>query len=83
MGQGVSDNYCNLTRQKKTQSSKGSAWIDLSFSLRKNKAQAIDEYGMTKLAKVSTIKDPKIADYLFTITKKKGKILLTRKDEKK
>ncbi|MBP6586074.1 MAG: hypothetical protein WAS56_02465 [Saprospiraceae bacterium] len=61
----------------KMQSSKGSAWIELSFSLRKNKAQAIDEYGMTKLAKVSTIKDPKIADYLFTITKKKGKILLT------
>lgn len=36
----------------KMQSSKGSAWIELSFSLRKNKAQAIDEYGMTKLAKV-------------------------------
>lgn len=60
----------------KMQSSKGSAWIDLSFSLVNKKSQAIDEYGMTELGKVSTDKDPKLADYLFTITKIKDRILL-------
>ena len=61
----------------KLQSSKGSAWIDLGFSLVINKPQAIDEYGMTELGKVSTNKDPKLADYLFTITKTKDGITLT------
>lgn len=61
----------------KLQSDKGSAWIDLSFSLAKNKSQAIDEYGMTQLGNVSTNKDPKLADYLFTITKTKDRITLT------
>lgn len=50
-------------------SSQGSSWIDISFSLQKNSAQAIDEYGMTKLNNVSPIKDLQLADYLFTITK--------------
>jgi hypothetical protein len=58
-------------------SDKGSAWIDLSFSLAKDKPQAIDEYGMTQLGKVSTDKDPKLADYLFTITKTNEGITLT------
>lgn len=57
-------------------SSKGSAWINLSFSLVNNKPQAIDEYGMTKLGDVSSNKDPELADYLFTITKTKDGILL-------
>lgn len=61
----------------KLQSSKGSAWIVLSFSLVNNEPQAIDEYGMTKLGKVSTNKDPKLADYLFTITKTDDRIFLT------
>ena len=33
----------------KMQSIKGSAWIDLSFSLAENGKQAIDQFGMTKL----------------------------------
>lgn len=61
----------------KMYSHKGSAWIDLSFSLANNKPQAIDEYGMTELGKESTNKDPKLADYLFTITKTKDGITLT------
>ena len=61
----------------KMKSDKGSAWIDLSFSLANNNPQAIDEYGMTQLGKVSTDKDPKLADYLFTITKRKEGITLT------
>jgi hypothetical protein len=61
----------------KMQSDKGSAWIDLGFSLANNKPQAIDEYGMTQLGKVTTNKDPKLSDYLFTITKTKDGITLT------
>jgi hypothetical protein len=58
-------------------SDKGSAWIGLSFSLADNKHQAIDEYGMTEIGKVSFHKDNKLADYLFTITKTKDVITLT------
>ena len=54
----------------------GSAWIDLSFSIANNKPQAIDEYGMTKIDKVSSAKDSNLADYLFTITKTKSGITL-------
>lgn len=61
----------------KMQSDKGSAWIDLSISLRNNKLQAIDEYGMTQLGKVATNKNPKLADYLFTITETKDGVTLT------
>jgi len=61
----------------KLQSDKGSAWAELSFNLAKNKSQAIDEYGMTQLEEVSTNKDPKLADYLFIITKTKDGITLT------
>lgn len=61
----------------KMKSEKGSAWVNLSFSLSNNKPQAIDEYGMTQLGKVATNKDPELADYLFTITKTKDGITLT------
>jgi len=61
----------------KMQGLKGSAWVDLSFSLANNKPQAIDEYGMTQLDKVSSIKVCKLADYLFTITKTKSGFTLT------
>ena len=52
----------------KMQSVKGSAWIDLSFSLNNDQSQAIDEYGMTELDKISSDKDAKLADFLFTIS---------------
>ncbi|MBI9057850.1 MAG: hypothetical protein JEZ01_08745 [Labilibaculum sp.] len=51
----------------KMQSIKGSAWIDLSFSCNTDLPQAIDEYGMTTLDKVSSDKDSKLADFLITI----------------
>jgi hypothetical protein len=57
-------------------SDKGSAWIDLSFSIASGELRAIDEYGMTEPGKVSTIKDSKISDYLFTITRTKEGIVL-------
>ena len=53
-----------------------SAWMHLNFSLDKNKVQAVDEYGMTRLDKVSPKKDSNLTDYLFTITKKKDVIIL-------
>ena len=58
------------------QSLEGSAWIDLSFDIKNYNPQAIDEYGMTRLGKVSKIKDPNLADYLFTITKTQDGITL-------
>lgn len=61
----------------KMHSSEGSAWNNLSFNLVYDKPQAIDEYGMTQLDKVSSDKDSKLADYLFTITKTKDGISLT------
>jgi arginine repressor len=60
----------------KMQSVKGSAWIDLSFSINNDKPQAIDEYGMTVLNKISSEKDSNLADYLFTITKTENGIVL-------
>ena len=47
----------------------GSAWLDLSFNLKNYVPQAIDEYGMTELGKVSDRKDTKLSNFLFTITK--------------
>jgi len=61
----------------KMHSSEGSSWVDLSFSLANDKPQAIDEYGMTQLDKVSSNKDSNLADYLFTITKTNDGISLT------
>lgn len=58
-------------------SSQGSAWKELSFSAPKNQLRVIDEFGMTQLDNVSSNKDVKIADYLFTITKTVDGIKLT------
>ena len=50
-------------------SERGSAWLDLSFSLNNYQPQAVDEYGMTDLKSISNNKDENLADFLFTITK--------------
>lgn len=47
----------------------GSAWLDLSFSMKKYNPQAVSQYGMTELENLSEHKDANLADYLFTITK--------------
>jgi hypothetical protein len=60
----------------KMQSVEGSAWIDLSFSINNDRPQAIDEYGMTELNKISSDKDSNLADFLFTITKTENGIVL-------
>jgi len=60
----------------KMQSLEGSAWIDLVFNTKNNKPQAIDEYGMTELGKVSANKNINLADFLFTITKSENEIIL-------
>ncbi len=60
----------------KMQSIEGSAWIDLSFSVNNYSPQAVDEYGMTELDKISSEKDSNLADYLFTITKTENGIML-------
>lgn len=53
----------------------GSAWSNLSFSLSDNQQQAVDEYGMAELDK-STGNDPKLADFLFTISESKNRVIL-------
>ena len=60
----------------KMQSVEGSAWIDLSFSINNDRPQAIDEYGMAELNKISSDKDSNLADFLFTITKTENGIVL-------
>ena len=60
----------------KMKSEKGSAWIDLSFSLNNDQPQAVDEYGMTELKNVSENKEEKLADFLFTIAKTENGIKL-------
>ncbi len=60
----------------KMKSEKGSAWIDLSFSLNNYRPQPVDEYGMTELKNVSKKKDENLADFLFTITKSENGIEL-------
>lgn len=61
----------------KMQGIKGSAWLDLSFSLKNDRPQAIDEYGMAELDKVSSDKNSDLADFLFTVTKtEKGIVLI-------
>jgi hypothetical protein len=60
----------------KMKSIKGSAWVDLTFSIINDRSQAIDEYGMAKLEDVSSDKDPLLADFLFTITKTENGIVL-------
>ena len=60
----------------KMQSFNGSAWIDLAFSINNDRPQAVDEYGMTNLNKVSSEKDSKLADFLFTINKTDSGIVL-------
>ena len=60
----------------KMKSEKGTAWIDLTFSLNNYRRQAVDEYGMTDLKNVSEDKDKSLADFLFTITKTENGIEL-------
>jgi len=60
----------------KIHSVEGSAWIDLSFSINYDSPQAIDEYGMTELNKISSEKDSNLANFLFTITKTENGIVL-------
>jgi hypothetical protein len=60
----------------KLQSMAGSAWTDLDFSLKNNQAQAIDEYGMTILNNVASLKDANLADFLFTIARTKTGFVL-------
>jgi len=60
----------------KMHSTKGSAWIDLSFNLVENQAQMVDEYGMTSLEESSPEKNSKLADFLFTIAKTENTIII-------
>jgi len=60
----------------KMQSIEGSAWLNLTFSINNYQTQAIDEYGMTELNKISSNKDSNLADFLFIISKTENGIVL-------
>ncbi len=55
----------------KMHSVEGSAWIDLQFGLNKDQRQAIDQFGMTEMAKIPADKSSIEANYLFTIANTK------------
>lgn len=55
---------------------KGTAWANLTFSLKENQSQAVDEYGMAELNTPKT-KDPNQVDFVFTISKSKEEVILT------
>jgi len=60
----------------KMQSIKGASWVNLSFSLNMEQTQAVDEWGMTELGKVSSDKDSNLADFLFTVKITDNRIVL-------
>lgn len=47
---------------------KGSAWLELSFSLDADGVQAVDEYGMTKVGTNSSYQDSELTNFLFTVS---------------
>ena len=58
----------------------GCAWKELSFSLRDNKFQAVDQYGMTSADRDKQSKDDKLANFLFMIQRSKSTIKLEGKE---
>lgn len=55
---------------------KGTAWLQLNFTLAPETEQAIDAFGMTSLEEEREEKDPNLADFLFTIALIEGEIVL-------
>jgi hypothetical protein len=58
----------------------GCAWKELTFTLKQNNAQAIDEFGMTTSSKSKPTDDKDLAKFLFIIKKTKEGINLQGKE---
>ena len=56
---------------------KGCAWTDLSFSLNRVNAQAVDEFGLRNNSVSNNKTDAKLANFLFTIKQVDKGFLLT------
>lgn len=54
----------------------GCAWKELTFSINEFEWQTVDEYGMTEVNKSSSDKEPKQAEFLFSLKKTKEEIIL-------
>ncbi|WP_053992735.1 hypothetical protein [Mangrovimonas sp. TPBH4] len=54
----------------------GTAWLKLSFSLKPNQPQAVDQYGMSQLSKDYPNTEPNLVNFLFTITKTENWFIL-------
>ena len=57
----------------------GCAWKELSFSLKQDKPQGIDQFGMTSFDKIAT-QDNKLSSFLFVIRKTKDGVSLEGKN---
>ncbi|WP_338731708.1 hypothetical protein [Mangrovimonas cancribranchiae] len=55
---------------------KGTIWKKLSFSLKSDTSQIIDEYGLLSSGTTSKVAPPNLTDFLFTITKTADGVLL-------
>ncbi|RSK39864.1 hypothetical protein [Mangrovimonas spongiae] len=55
---------------------KGTIWKNLSFTLKSDTPQVIDEYGLLSSGTTSKVAPPNLTDFLFTITKTADGVLL-------
>lgn len=58
----------------------GAAWKELTFTLKQDQPQAIDQYGMTSLNKNKPKEEKNLPDFLFIIKKTKEGISLEGKE---
>lgn len=58
----------------------GCAWKELSFSLKDNKFQAVDQYGMTRVDRHKPSNDDKLANFLFVVQRTQDTINLEGKE---
>jgi len=65
-----SNNVISLTGEK------GSAWLELSFTLMNQQPQAVDEWGMTELDKGENHVNPNLANFLITISTDGNRIIM-------
>lgn len=64
----------------KLTSKEGCAWKELTFTIKQDKSQAIDMFGMTTVNRDNPKEDQSLSDFLFIITKTKEGISLKGKN---
>jgi hypothetical protein len=64
----------NTDNGLKLKCEEGCAWKELSFSLKDDKFQAVDQYGMTTIDRDKPSDDDKLSNFLFEIQRTKNGI---------